>query len=82
MVTSTLSKENKVLLINFLIIFFYVAKPDEKKVDTVDSIEDVTMEELDTIQKKELEFWITFWNTFWNDIFKHQNGMVKNKVPK
>ena len=44
---------------------------------SIDSIEDIPMEELDTILKKELEFWNTV-----NDIFKRQNRMIKNDVPK
>jgi len=44
---------------------------------SIDSIEDIPMEELDTILKKELEFWNTV-----NDIFKRQNRMIKNNVPK
>ena len=45
---------------------------------SIDSIEDIPMEELDTILKKELEFWNTV-----NDIFKRQNRMIQiNNIPK
>ena len=44
---------------------------------SIDSIKDIPLEELDTILKKELEFWNTV-----NDIFKRQNRMIKNNVPK
>merc|ERR1712029_164158 len=46
---------------------------------SIDTIEDIPMEELDSILKKELEFWSTV-----NDIFKRQNRMIqlKSNVPK
>ena len=44
---------------------------------SIDSIEDIPMEELDTILKKELEFWNTV-----DDIFKRQNRMIITNVPK
>lgn len=49
----------------------------QRETRSIDSVEDIPMEELDTILKKELEFWNTV-----NDIFKRQNRMIKNNVPK
>ena len=49
----------------------------ERERRSIDSIEDIPMEELDTILKKELEFWNTV-----DDIFKRQNRMIITNVPK
>ena len=53
-------------------------KDFERERRSIDSIEDIPMEELDTILKKELEFWNTV-----DDIFKRQNRMIQiNNIPK
>jgi len=52
-------------------------KDFERERRSIDSIEDIPMEELDTILKKELEFWNTV-----DDIFKRQNRMIITNVPK
>jgi hypothetical protein len=52
-------------------------KISERERRSIDSIEDIPMEELDTILKKELEFWNTV-----DDIFKRQNRMIITNVPK